>query len=223
MEEATQGGNLASRRWGQFPKRMLTEAATTSGVIGVAGLAVGAAALVVAAPVAATLGGALVVVGAGWTAYRAIPPKRHTPAELMGKILNVNELDNIDPPLVRVGFIGASRAGKSTLLDHLQTIRSRDEQTENPYASVVALQRTSPQKYFALVDAAGQYYTQQFKVVDNADVLLVFVDHNEGSSDPTIDQGRLRTHEGFLFQLDSHLKSLNREVRGPLPVPLQTT
>ena len=165
------------------------------------------------APIVA-IGGAVLVAGtAAFCAINALPPKQRLPAEAAGdRIDDFSELNQFEPPLRRIGFVGASRVGKTTLLMHVvQQPAPTNTRTDDPYA-VISTIVGKPAVYFALVDAAGQQFSQQFKVADESEILVVCLDHTADDHHPAISQVRLNEHAAFLTQMLGHLKT-----RGTMP------
>lgn len=195
---------MGSRRWGQWLKRSSEEANATSGVVAILGGAVTAAGVAFAAPVAAGMGGAVMAGAAVWCAWKGFPARASTPAEKVGASLSLREVEALDPPVARIGFVGASRVGKTTLLAHMAVRVPTTPRTDRVTATIIGSQ-TAPQRYCALVDGAGQEYTQQFSVIGFSRVLLIFVDHNESSSDVSVDDARLTQHREFVDQVRSHI------------------
>ena len=196
---------MPKRDWKKWPKRFLAEASTASGVVGIVGTIIGASAVVVSAPTVALAAGAAASIGLGWSAIRAVPKKNKTPEDLLGRrIYNFSELEDVYPPLRRIGLIGPTMVGKSTTVAHLQAEPVAGSRTDNPYAVIVRLPG-STNNYFALVDAAGHKYSQQFKVSDNSDDLIVFLDHSESDTDKNFCRKRANEEKRFLSQLSSHL------------------
>jgi len=164
--------------------------------------------LIFAAP-AIAIGGAVLLAGtAAWCAVKAVPPEQRLPQDAVGdRIENLNDLRQFSPPLRRVGFLGASKAGKTTLLMHVIAQKApSDVRTDDPYAMVSAL-IGKPPRYFALIDAAGQQFSQQFKVADESDYLVICLDHTSDDRVPATSPDRLRQHETFLQQMLGHLRN----------------
>lgn len=199
------------RRWSTWPQRFREQANVTSGLLTLAGAGAAGGGLVLAAPVVMSLGLVFAAGVAGWCAVRAIPPAQRAPQDAVGdRFPNLAELEQFSPPLARVGFLGASRAGKTTLLMHvIAQPAPSNVRTDDPYAIITALVG-QPSRYFALIDAAGQQYSQQFKVADESGCLVVCLDHASGDRDPNVDPDRLRQHEEFLRQLLGHLRNTSR-------------
>lgn len=141
-----------------------------------------------------------------WCAWKGFPPRLSSAAERVGATLSLREVEALDPPVARIGFVGASRVGKTTLLAHMSVRSTTSNRTDRVAATILGSQ-TAPQKYCALVDGAGQEYTQQFAVIGFANVILIFVDHNVSSTDPNIDHVRLDQHRAFVDQMRSHITS----------------
>jgi GTP-binding protein EngB required for normal cell division len=118
---------------------------------------------------------------------------------------DLSRLETANPALKRIGFIGPSRVGKSTLLRTLQAQIPDGVVTDEPYAVVVLLQ-TTPVTYFGLIDAAGQAYAQQFKVFNAADKVIILLDHAEPDDTVRISKYRLGVHTKFLVQLQANIK-----------------
>lgn len=202
---------MPKRRWRDWPRAFGTKINSTGGAVGLVGLGVGAAALV--SPVgwvssALIIGSGLTVAGSlGWAALASVPRQFERPENLIGKKLNVEELQNIDPPLRRLGLLGPELAGKTTLLDHIRQHSAANERTERVYAVVIPLP-TSPISYVALIDGAGNEYVQQFKVADHSDIVVIILDHNSSSTDSRPDLLRLRRNEAFLEQFKGYLRTL---------------
>lgn len=197
---------MASRRWGQWPGGFLAAFRDTSGVVGAAGVMAAAAGAFGAVPLAVGAFGAAAVVGSAlWAGAKSFPRLLEHPSTLLGKRVDTSRLGRIDPPPLKIGVIGPTLAGKTTLLDHASLRAPRGERTDNLYAVIVALQ-TSPQRYVALIDGAGAVYSQQFRVAEHADLLVIIVDHNRSSSEPAVDDERLAAHQEFVNQLIGHLK-----------------
>lgn len=201
-------GEHPVRRWSSWPKRFGEEANATSGIFALGGAGVAAGGLIFAAP-AVAIGGVVLFAGtAVWCAAKALPPQQRAPQHAVGdKFENLAELRQFAPPLRRVGFLGASKAGKTTLLMHVIAQKApSDVRTDDPYAMVTALVGKPP-RYFALIDAAGQQFSQQFKVADESDYLIICLDHTSDDHISTTSADRLRQHEIFLQQMLGHLKT----------------
>lgn len=199
------------RRWGSWPKRFGEQANATSGIFALGGAGVTAGGLIFAAPVIAAGGVVLLAGTAVWCAVKAVPPEQRSPADAVGdRIDDLSALAQFEPPLRRVGFVGASKAGKTTLLMHvIQQPAPINTRTDDPYAVVSALVG-KPSQFFALIDAAGQQFGQQFKVADESERLIVCLDHTADDHDPAADQQRLQEHDAFLKQMLGHLKTRGR-------------
>lgn len=204
---------MKKRNWKNFGRKLNEEANFTSGLAAIGTLGLGAAVGVIAAPV---VGGTLTVAGfvaiAGTVFYRAIPPTLVSPESKLHETLkDLAELDNLDPQVTKVGFVGTSRAGKTTLLDHLidRPNAHPNVRTDNLTATISAL-KGQPTRYYALLDAAGQVYSQQFEVLDVADVLFIFFDNIEGDKGTAINQKRLEEHDTFLNQMLERMKHVKR-------------
>lgn len=201
-----------AKRLGKFLARLTEEANSSSGVFGLFGGLAGVVAFGAGAPVIVTATPVVIAGGfLGWCLYKALPEKGLDPVNLVGTVLtNLADLSRLDPQLTKIGFLGASRAGKTTTLANLSAIvPNAGVRTDAPYARISSLPGHN-NKLFAMVDAAGQQYSQQFRVADEADLILVFFDHNANEADISIDQARLAVHVEFLRQLEGHIQQRGR-------------
>ena len=192
--------------WKTWLSRSAQEANATSGLVTLLGGGTAAFGAFTAVPVAAIGGGVVILGAAAWCAWKGYPPKLKNAFDLVGATISARDVDLIDPPISKAGFLGASRVGKTTLLSHIAVRPNPNVRTDHISVTVISSQ-TSPQKYLALFDGAGQKFTQQFKILDSADVLLIFVDHNDGDNDVAIDETRMAMHLSFVDQLRDHITS----------------
>ena len=195
-----------------FIGRFKEESNSSAGVFGLFGSLVGGVALVAGVPV--LLAATPAAIGGGylaWCLYKALPERGLNPAELVGTLItNLADLSRLNPPLTKLGFLGASRAGKTTTLANLSAITPDPSvRTDAPYARISSLPGQTS-KHFAMVDAAGQQYSQQFRVADESDLILVFFDHNANEADISVDQARLAVHVEFVRQLQGHIQQRGR-------------
>lgn len=194
------------RQWGDWGRLTVREINATSGLFALGGTVVAATGVILAAPVVLALGGTLAAGTAGWCLYKGVPPKLPSPEDLLGQVItDLKSLDQVYPRLARVGVIGASQAGKSTLLANLEGEEKVPGRTDAPYANVVALSGGA-NRFIAFIDAAGNRYAQQFRVVDAAEHIVLFLDNAEGSSSAAVDKDRLKVHEAFMEQLAGHIR-----------------
>ena len=109
----------AKRRWKQWPGRTFQELNGLSGIAGLGGIAIGAGGLTFlagAAAVALTGVGAVIVVGAVSAAIaKGMPPLLKRPEELVGEIVDISDLSNVSPAIIKLSIIGPSQTGKDDL------------------------------------------------------------------------------------------------------------
>lgn len=196
------------RRWKDWPKRVANELNGTSGIAGAGGtlLTIGGWALLPSVAAVVTSGvGVLITAGAmGVAAWKAIPPKFRNPIDLVGRRLPLDQLDNVHPPLPKLGIVGPSMVGKSTLLNVILTQPPPDERTQGVHTYVAPLQ-TNPVQYVAIIDGGGQMLADQFSVAAPADILCIVLDHHRSNSEKNVDKQRLTEHSLFQEQLRGYL------------------
>jgi len=200
-----------ARRWKTWPQRFGKALTETGGVVGLVGIGISAVGATVATPIVIGVGGATVGGALVYAACRGIPPKMLSATDLVGIIIPLEALDRIDPPILKLGIVGYTQSGKSTFLKNALQKVPEVERTDKVYAVVITLQ-TSPPTYVALLDGDGEQLPQQFEVAENADFLLVFVDHNYGDDTTAKSKARIGEHNSFLKQLEFYIKK-----REPLP------
>lgn len=155
--------------------------------------------------VLAYAGGAAIAGGAAAGIYKAVPPRRRTAAELNAQRVSIEEVLALDPPVFKLGVVGDSEAGKTTLINRLLQRPLPQQRTQGVSAYIAALQ-TNPPSYVAFIDGGGEEFAQQFRVAEYADALCVVLDHNRSHVDAAIDLGRLRDSQEFQRQLLGYIK-----------------
>lgn len=203
---------MPRRKWNTWPTRFGKALTETSGIVGLAGIAISAAGAIFAAPVilgagGVTIGGALLYAG-----YRGIPPELKSASELVGTSVPIQVLDEIDHPILKLGIVGSSQSGKTTFLQQVLQQPPETTRTHKVYAAIVALQ-TTPVTYIALIDGDGEQFAHQFEVVENADFILIFLDHNLGDANVAKSKERIDEHDRFIKQLEFHLKQRKQIAR----------
>ena len=126
-------------------------------------------------------------------------------AEVYGKTIRLEEVSTLDPPPLRIGIVGPSYSGKSTLLQRIAAIPLTNERTIGVFAMVVQIP-TLHSRAVALIDGGGQYFTDQFRVAEVAEVLIVVIDHNQSETEKRLSEVRMDEHRQFAWQLREKLK-----------------
>lgn len=142
-----------------------------------------------------------VIIYAGWRSFpetlidtvALVDSQTPVPLEALGRL---------DKPVTRLGVVGTAQSGKTTFLERLL-----GSPTETATTNEIGVRMTilGPERYFALIDGDGGFFSQQFDVSSHVDFLLVFLDHNEGADRQEVSSGRKQGHENFLEQLRAHL------------------
>ena len=196
---------MPRRKWSDWPCRFGKALTDTGGVVGLVGLGISAVGATVAGSVVLAIGGVTAGGALVYAACRGIPPKMLSAAELVGTDVPLRMLEAIDPPILKLGVVGTTQAGKTTFIQKALHRPPGTTRTNKVYAAVLALQ-TSPTRYIALLDGDGEQFPQQFEVSENADFLVVFVDHNQSDDGVAKSKDRLDEHDRFLKQLEFHIR-----------------
>lgn len=206
---------MGKRQLKDWPRRINDQINATSGILGLGSAGIAGTGIFLAVPAVTALGAALVGTVVVVCLIRSFPERMRHPEEFLGgKIHELRLIDTIDPPPVRIGFLGASGAGKSTAVAHLGASPTPENvRTDNPYASIIVLP-AGPVKYICFIDAAGQKYSQQFRVLDESEHVFVFLDHASNGQETEIQKDRIAEHENFLEQIHGHFRDHNTRLKG---------
>jgi len=197
---------MSKRAWGEWPGRFMRESNSANGVFGITGVALGGVGIALASPVAAATAFLVSASMFGWCLIRAIPPLKLQANEHLGQVFDdIDDIEKIDPPLPCIGFVGVSRSGKTTLLSRVIADVAQPVRTEEPYF-VITNVPGDIDHLFILMDAAGQQFSQQFKVLDKADYIVALIDSSASEISRDIDRVRLNQHEQLLQQFEGYLR-----------------
>lgn len=194
-----------SRNWKIWPRKFAEKIESTSGMVAVIAGAATLTGLIVAAPVAIAIGGVSLGGAIIYAGVRSIPPKLSTAAENFGQKLSLENLAALDHPPIRLAVIGATQSGKSTFLANTQHSTETPPRTNEVEAEIVMLPGNPP-AYVALLDGDGTEFAQQFEIIKEADLLIIFVDHNVSATQNIKSEDRLAEHDRFLKQIEPVLK-----------------
>ncbi|MEN3756541.1 GTPase domain-containing protein [Aeromonas veronii] len=197
---------MKKRRWSTFTQQFMAHLTASSAVLGLMGIVISAIGATISKPQLLYIGFGTVLLVILYAVCRSIPPKLKSASEFVGQDIAIDELDDIFPPILKVGIVGSTQSGKTTFLRQALQKAPETTRTNRVYASIVALQK-APTKYIALLDGDGDQFSQQFQVAEHADLLLVFLDHSLGNDSIEKSTVRIEEHDRFIKQLISHIKN----------------
>jgi ABC-type cobalamin/Fe3+-siderophores transport system ATPase subunit len=154
----------------------------------------------------------------------AIPEEYREAAKLVGTYQQLDNLNDIYPPVFKVGIVGLSSAGKTTLLRYFCRIRQNNlkpgktsNSTQELYVYIYALNipeapENKSARYLAFIDGAGEQYADQFTVAEASDFLCVVIDHDKNNNNQ-LEKSRLKEQEEFLKQMSRHLQNKREKNR----------
>jgi hypothetical protein len=195
---------VSRRNWrkapGQFAQS-LTEPVPAA-LLAAGGLVIAVVGATLALPVALAAAGGSAI----WAGFRSWPRKYKGPSDLLGEPLTLDDLNEVDPPVFKLGLVGPSRSGKTTLLRRIgqQPSPAQDERTQQIYARVFAVNQ-NPLGFLAVLDGSGFALHQQFTLIEHTDFLCIVLDHNKGDDGRTLEEHRLNGHVEFLDQLKTYM------------------
>lgn len=135
---------------------------------------------------------------------RAWPAKMMSPQEAETKdAMPLRDLESISPSIPKLGIIGWTGVGKSSLRDLLLQ-RPPDKTETNTLRAYVGAIFQRPVSYAAVLDGKGESYTHQFEVAVSADILCVMIDHSLVPSE-LVSPDRINQHKAFGKQLRDQL------------------
>lgn len=197
---------MQKRQWTRWLVRIIEELNSISGIVGLGGVILGGAGYILSAPATLILGGLLALSALGYAGVKTFPKVLTDPEQIVGQRLSsVGELKGLSKRIPRVGIVGSSSSGKSTLVEKLLRSVHAPDPTLDVYIAILRSGGAKP-KVFALIDGAGEEYQQQFSVAEVADLLFIVLDHNEGEADVAIRKARLDDHRSFIKQLTAFLR-----------------
>lgn len=224
---------MSKRDWSKYPARLIKSYSGLSGVgLGISGFVLTVGALIPGVNIAemiilglgAGVGGISILGGA----ISAIPEEFREATKLVGKYETLANLADINPPLYRIGIVGISQSGKSTLVKSFARIhpnKRKEGKTEGRTNElyiyihglfIPELNDTTGNfaKYLGIIDGDGGAFNQQFKIAEESDFLCIVLDHNsigkesrKSKNIAQINNDRLTKHDEFLNQIYVHLKN----------------
>lgn len=142
-----------------------------------------------------------------WVIYHSWPPKLPSLNEFHNKNIPLDVLNRINPVPFKIGAIGSSKSGKTTFYRRCNFSSPALSRTND--VSAIPLQLPENKGHVVVLDGDGKKHTQQFVIIENADLLLIFFDHNETDHRKEVIKKRLSEHEDFFEQVLFHLSQKN--------------
>ncbi|WP_138481514.1 GTPase domain-containing protein [Dyadobacter bucti] len=201
------------RNWKSWGPRFANELNGIAGVTGIGGTLMGVSGVTIfsGTALASALSGGGVFLAVGTFVYaivKAFPVSKRKAEDLLGKHLDINELNDIYPPLKTIGFIGPKAVGKTTLKEYLKFQNLPRRRTQTITGQIIAIPEQA-QQFIVVLDGAGEWNTQQFKIAEIADYICVILDHNFSHVDSALSDGRLKEITQLYDQLRRHLIQTN--------------
>lgn len=134
-------------------------------------------------------------------ALRSLPRFHVHPSDIAGRKIEIEELERLLTKIEVVGLVGIDETGKTTFLNSIAHRSEPTRRTEKPYCVVIAMPDQSPTTYVAIIDSVGQRYENQFQVMEKADLVCLFLDHNASDRTRDVDDQRVIDHSRFVDQL----------------------
>jgi hypothetical protein len=205
----------------RFGPRLQQQLNVVAGIVGVGAVALALAGFLasgtprtVLVAAGAATAGIMILVGV----VRAWPPKALKPADVAGRDLPIAELPSIYPRVPALGIIGAGAVGKTTLKQRILQLPTSDQGVTQKVTFHISPLLHNHTAYIALIDGRGESYDQQFKIANQADIILVLVDHNDIETTGS-NADRLTAHRAFGVQIRNHL-SRDKSPKGAVHVLL---
>lgn len=139
--------------------------------------------------------------------YYSWPPRLPHLNEFLDRPIPLETLNNMQPIPFKIGAIGSSQSGKTTFYRRCNFSSPALSRTND--ISAIPLQLPDNKGHVVVLDGDGKKHTQQFVIIENADLLLIFFDHNETSNRKEVIKKRLADHVDFFEQVLFHLSQNN--------------
>jgi len=193
----------------QFGSRLQQQLNFWSGTAGAAGVVLTLAGLGVSNPakkILIGLGVVVFVIVLAVCVVKAWPPPMDDPVKLVGRPLQIADLDRIHPRVPAVGIVGPAGVGKSTLKRRL-LLQPAPAKRERSYSVTAHIGPVIPEPltYIALLDGRGDSYDHQFDIADKADIIIMMLDDSDLDSGPIIDEVRMKDQREFGEQIRDRL------------------
>lgn len=130
----------------------------------------------------------------------SIPRRKLLAKKLVGQVVSISDIPNIHPGISKLGILGVSNVGKSTLKDNLVQKVNSNAKTQD-LSVVISISKDYPHKYFGIIDGAGDDTPMQCKILENSDYAILVFDHNFSDKIAKVDDDRLREISNLNNQL----------------------
>lgn len=110
------------------------------------------------------------------------------------------------PHIERIGIIGQTEVGKTTLIKNIIGEKYKTYKTTETVGAYIHNFSNTKDKYGAILDGAGQITAQQNQIASNSHILILMLDHNISSNSTSLDEERIEAHEQLIFQVYGELK-----------------
>ena len=110
------------------------------------------------------LGGIMILIGIGLMIYKSLPKKKIKTESLVGKVISYKDIDNLHPPLKKIGIAGLSGVGKTTLCDLFREVTVKKRRTKE-LSVYITLKKTNPIEYIGIIDGEGDVFEDRKQVL----------------------------------------------------------
>lgn len=133
----------------------------------------------------------LIILGLALVVYMSWPNRIIKTADKLGENIDLSTVKKLRPPVLKIGIVGLSSVGKTTLTENIIQTNYTNERTLHT-SVIICNNRLRPNEYFGMIDGPGNNTPEQFNIIQNSDILVILFDHNSSEDRIPINDDRLR-------------------------------